>query len=399
MASQPLMNSSNIAEFWKERLTEIRPKFFLTPSVPAQHTITQNSTLNQPLVEQAVHILTHNPTLLSKPEVVGQAILQDNHLNDIHSTASIHYAHNPFPKELRVALQRLIRSGIRDCGDQPLPHWAQTGRETRDVLRSGGRDTLRTVPTKRSFSAMGQLPNTPFRLPASSSSASEFCPYATTFDSGLFAEEYQQTSVAIERSMARLKLFLSYAARASCNSRPSVTGTNVTRTFPIPPASLPADPTPTPTPSPAKKVPKETKDTPKETPKEPKEKKPKLAKAEAPSSKVTTEGSAKVKAKETATKTKAKARESLASKGKGKQRAAVKPKTVVKKKETVEEPVKEKEKEEEPEKETVPETIEEEGEVLSWGDEDIEMEETGAAGEVEAAEEEADLMEEEEESE
>ncbi|KAJ2923163.1 hypothetical protein H1R20_g13932, partial [Candolleomyces eurysporus] len=394
MASQPLMNSSNIAEFWKERLTEIRPKFFLTPSVPAQHTITQNSTLNQPLVEQAVHILTHNPTLLSKPEVVGQAILQDNHLNDIHSTASIHYAHNPFPKELRVALQRLIRSGIRDCGDQPLPHWAQTGRETKDVLRSGGRDTLRTVPTKRSFSAMGQLPNTPFRLPASSSSASEFRPYG---------------------SMARSKPFLSYAARASCNSHPSVTGTNATRTFPIPPASLPADPTPTPTPSPAKKVPKETKETPKETPKEPKEKKPKLAKAEAPSSKVTTEGSAKVKAKETATKTKAKAaREpsevktraktqaastAEASKGKGKQRAAVKPKTVVEKKETVEEPVKEKEKEEEPEKETVPETVEEEGEVLSWGDEDIEMEETGAAGEVEAAEEEADLMEEEEESE
>ncbi|KAJ2921203.1 hypothetical protein H1R20_g15890, partial [Candolleomyces eurysporus] len=439
MASQPLMNSSNIAEFWKERLTEIRPKFFLTPSVPAQHTITQNSTLNQPLVEQAVHILTHNPTLLSKPEVVGQAILQDNHLNNIHSTASIHYAHNPFPKELRVALQRLIRSGIRDCGDQPLPHWAQTGRETKDVLRSGGRDTLRTVPTKRSFSAMGQLPNTPFRLPASSSSASEFRPYATTFDSGLFAEEYQQTSVAIESAIGAthpaLDLFyqmnclksniaridgeieaLSFLRRASVMQLASLRNRYERDShLPDPPASLPADPTPTPTPSPAKKVPKETKDTPKETPKEPKEKKPKLAKAEAPSSKVTTEGCAKVKAKETATKTKAKAaREpsevktqaktqaastAEASKGKGKQRAAVKPKTVVEKKETVEEPVKEKEKEEEPEKETVPETIEEEGEVLSWGDEDIEMEETGAAGEVEAAEEEADLMEEEEESE
>jgi len=357
---------------------------------------------------------------------------------------------------------------------KPLPHWAQTGRETKDVLRSGGRDSIRTIPTKRSVRAVrvpqttdidsrrtssllwdnfltlpsGSLPHPAVPLSSVlmvrhhilsflSVLLKAFIILAPTFDSGMFAEEYQQTSVAIESAIGAthpaLDLFyqmnclksniaridgeieaLSFLRRASVIQVASLRNRYESDTrLPDPPVVRPT--TPTPTPSPTKKVPKETKETPKETPKEPKEKKPKLAKAEAPSSKVTTEGSAKAKVKETATKTKAKAaREpsevktraktqaastAEAGKGKGKQRAAAKPKTVVEKKETVEEPVKEKEKEEEPEKETVPETVEEEGEVLSWGDEDIEMEETGAAGEVEAAEEEADPMEEEEESE
>ncbi|KAJ2932594.1 hypothetical protein H1R20_g4502, partial [Candolleomyces eurysporus] len=79
-----------------------------------------------------VHILTHTPTLLSKPEVVGQAIRQDNHLNDIHSAASIHSVNNPFPKELRVSLQRLIRAGIRDCGNQEIKETKETPKEPKE---------------------------------------------------------------------------------------------------------------------------------------------------------------------------------------------------------------------------------------------------------------------------
>ncbi|KAJ2927463.1 hypothetical protein H1R20_g9627, partial [Candolleomyces eurysporus] len=350
MASQPLMNSSNIADFWKERLGKIIPKFFLMPSVPVLHSISQNSALNQPLVEQAVQILTHNPTLLSKPEVVGQAIRQDNHLNDIHSAVSIHSVNNPFPKELR-----------------PLLIWAQTGRELRDPSRSGVRDAPRTIPTKRSYSTLGQLPNTPFRLPASTSNPPEFRPYGSTFDTGIFAEEYQQTSVAIESAIGAthpaLDLFyqmnclksniaridgkieaLSFLRRASVMQLASLRNRYESDShLPDPPASLPS--VPTPTPSPTKKA--------------------------APATETT--------------------------KGKGKQRATTKPKEVVEKKEIVEEPVKEPVVEKK--KETIEEPAEEEGEALSWGDEDIEMEETGAAGEEEIVEEEAEMVEEEEDSE
>ena len=177
----------------------------------------------------------------------------------------------------------------------------------------------------------------------------------------------------------------------------------------LPTPDLPGPPpaAPTPSPSPTKKTTKE----PKEPPKEPKEKKPKLAKAEAPSSKVTAEGSSKTKAKETVPKTRAKAaREPTeiktraktqaapateGTKGKGKQRAATKSKDVVEKKEIAEEAVKElvvEKKLEAPE-----EPLEEEGETISWGDEDVDME-IGAAGEEEMAEDQEDIAEEEEET-
>ncbi|KAJ2925293.1 hypothetical protein H1R20_g11805, partial [Candolleomyces eurysporus] len=301
------------------------------------------------------------------------------------------------------------------------------------------RDAPRTIPTKRSYSTLGQLPNTPFRLPASTSNPPEFRPYGPTFDTGIFAEEYQQTSVAIESAIGAthpaLDLFyqmnclksniaridgeieaLSFLRRASVMQLASLRNRYESDShLPDPPASLPF--VPTPTPSPTKKVPKETKEKEtketKETPKEPKEKKPKLTKAEAPSSKVIAEGSSKAKAKETVPKTRAKAAREASetktraktqaapatetTKGKGKQRATAKPKEVVEKKEIVEEPVKEPVVEKK--KEAIEEPAEEEGEALSWGDEDIEMEETGAAGEEEIIEEEEEMVEEEEDSE
>ncbi|RXW22349.1 hypothetical protein EST38_g3543 [Candolleomyces aberdarensis] len=172
---------------------------------------------------------------------------------------------------------------------------------------------------------------------------------------------------------------------------------------PAPPAAAPA-----PTASPIKRNTKE----PKEPPKEPKEKKPKLVKAEAPSSKVNTEGSSKAKAKETVPKTRAKAAREPSeiktraksqaapategTKGKGKQRAAAKPKEIVETQETVEEPVKETAVEKK--MEVVEEPAEEEGEAISWGDDDIDMGEIGAAGEEEMVEDQEDIAEEEEES-
>ncbi|RXW11644.1 hypothetical protein EST38_g14211 [Candolleomyces aberdarensis] len=424
------MNSNNITAFWQERLQEIKPKFTFSPSVPIGNVIGHNSALNQPLVEQAVHILTHNPTLLSKAEVVSQAINQDNHLNDIHSAASIHGILNPFPKDLRVTLQRLIRTGIRDCGDQPLPIWAQTGRELKDYSRGGGRDTTRTVPAKQNYSTMGQLPSTPFTLPSSSSSTMEPRPYGPTFANPIFSEEYQQTSVAIESAIGAthpaLDLFyqmnclktniaridgeieaLSFMRHASVMQVATLRN-RYESDLPIPDLPAPPPAAPNPTPSPTKKTMKE----PKEPPKEPKEKKPKLIKAEAPSSKVTAKGSSMAKAKETVPKTRAKAaREPTeiktraktqaapateGTKGKGKQRAATKPKEVVEKKEIVEEPIKEPVVEKK--MEVAEELAKEEGETFSWGDEDIDMEETGAAGEEEMVEDQEDIAEEEEES-
>ncbi|KAJ2925522.1 hypothetical protein H1R20_g11572, partial [Candolleomyces eurysporus] len=76
--------------------------------------------------------------------------------------------------------------------------------------------------------------------------------------------------------------------------------------------------------------------------------------------------------------------------------ATAKSKEVVKKKQIVEEPVKEPEVEKK--KEVLNELAEEEGKALSWGDEDIKMEETGAAGEDKLVEEEEDIAEEEEET-
>ncbi|RXW12921.1 hypothetical protein EST38_g12935 [Candolleomyces aberdarensis] len=424
------MNSNNIAAFWQEHLQEIKPKFAFSPSVPIGNVIGHNSALNQPLVEQAVQILTHNPTLLSKAEVVSQAINQDNHLNDIHSAATVHGIINPFPKDLRVTLQRLIRTGIRDCGDQPLPTWAQTGRELKDYSRGGGRDTTRTVPTKRNYSTMGQPPSTPFMLPSSSSNTMEPRPYGPSFGNPIFSEEYQHSSVAIESAIEAthpaLDLFyqmnclksniakidgeieaLSFMRRASVMQVATLRNCYESESRlpepPAPPAAASA-----PTSSPIKRNTKE----PKEPPKEPKEKKPKLVKAEAPSSKVNTEGSSKAKAKETVPKTRAKAAREPSEiktraksqaapategiKGKGKQRAAAKPKEIVEKQETVEEPVKETTVEKK--MEVVEEPAEEEGEAISWGDDDIDMGEIGAAGEEEMVEDQEDIAEEEEES-
>ncbi|KAJ2921052.1 hypothetical protein H1R20_g16041, partial [Candolleomyces eurysporus] len=251
----------------------------------------------------------------------------------------------------------------------------------------------------------------------------------STFDTGIFAEEYQQMSVAIESAIGAthpaLDLFyqmnclksniaridseieaLSFLHCASVMQVASLRNQYKSDSqLPDPPALLPA--VSTPTPSPTKKAPKEIKET-----KEPKEKKPKLAKAEAPTPKAAAKGSSKAKAKETVPKTRAKAAweasetktraktqaapATEATKGKGKQRATTKLKEVVEKKEIVKEPVKEPEVEKK--KEVVKEPAEKEGEALSWGDEDIEMEETGVAGEDELIEEEEDIAEEEEET-
>ncbi|RXW11456.1 hypothetical protein EST38_g14398 [Candolleomyces aberdarensis] len=140
------------------------------------------------------------------------------------------------------------------------------------------------------------------------------------------------------------------------------------------------------------------------------EKKPKLVKAEAPSSKVTTEGSSKAKAKETVPKTRANAAQELSkiktraktqatpategTKGKRKQHTVARPKEVVEKKETVEEPVKEPEVEKK--KKVIEELAKEEGEAIFWGDKNIEMEDNGAAGEEEMVEDQEDIAEEEE---
>ncbi|RXW13788.1 hypothetical protein EST38_g12064 [Candolleomyces aberdarensis] len=342
-----------------------------------------------------------NPNLC-KAEVVSQAINQDNHLNDIHSAATVHGIINPFPKDLRVTLQRLIRTGIRDCGDQPLPTWAQTGRELKDYSRGGGRDTTRTVPTKRNYSTMGQPPSTLFMLPSSSSNMMEPRPYGPSFGNPIFSEEYQHSSVAIESAIEAthpaLDLFyqmnclksniakidgeieaLSFMRRASVMQVATLRNRYESESRlpepPAPPAAAPA-----PTASPIKRNTKE----PKEPPKEPKEKKPKLVKAEAPSSKI---------------KTRAKSQAAPATegtKGKGKQRAAAKPKEIVEKQETVEEPVKETAVEKK--MEVVEEPAEEEGEAISWGDDDIDMGEIGAAGEEEMVEDQEDIVEEEEES-
>ncbi|KAJ2920674.1 hypothetical protein H1R20_g16420, partial [Candolleomyces eurysporus] len=293
----------------------------------------------------------------------------------------------------------------------------------------------------------GEGPSAP-PLPPAPASASQAAPppaLASTVESfippyldlrlyqSIFAEEYQQTSVAMKSAIGvthpALDLFyqmnclksniaridgeieaLSFLRCASVMQLASLHNRYESDShLPDPPPLLPT--VPTPTPSPTKKVPKEIKET-KETPKEPKEKKPKLAKTKAPSSKVIAEGSSKAKAKETVPKTRAKATREASetktraktqaapatetTKGKGKQRATTKPKEVVEKKEIVEEPVKEPEVEKK--KEVAEELAKEEGEALSWGDEDIEMEETGAAGEDKLVEEEEYIAEEEEET-